>query len=47
MQAYESGLKSGDTRLVLSPNSEFFRYFSRPSGLAGKAETAAPISSAK
>jgi membrane protease subunit HflC len=27
MQAYEVGLKSGDTRLVLSPTSEFFRYF--------------------
>ena len=27
MQAYEQGLKSGDTRLVISPNSEFFRYF--------------------
>ena len=27
MQAYEAGLKSGDTRLILSPNSQFFRYF--------------------
>lgn len=27
MQAYEQGLQSGDTRLVLSPNSQFFRYF--------------------
>lgn len=32
MQAYEAGLKSGDTRMVLSPDSEFFRYFKRPSG---------------
>ena len=32
MQAYEAGLKSGDTRLVLSPTSEFFRYFNDPSG---------------
>jgi modulator of FtsH protease HflC len=32
MQAYESGLKQGDTRLILSPNSEFFRYFGDPSG---------------
>ncbi|MBF9233553.1 protease modulator HflC [Microvirga alba] len=32
MQAYEAGLKSGDTRLVLSPDSEFFRYFNDASG---------------
>jgi membrane protease subunit HflC len=34
MQAYENSLKAGDTRMVLSPNSEFFRYFNDPSGLA-------------
>jgi modulator of FtsH protease HflC len=27
MQAYEAGLKPNDTRLVLRPDSEFFRYF--------------------
>ena len=32
MQAYEKGLKSGDTRLVISPNSDFFRYFGNPTG---------------
>ncbi|MFM9976327.1 MAG: protease modulator HflC [Beijerinckiaceae bacterium] len=32
MQAYETGLKQGDTRLILSPNSDFFRYFNDPSG---------------
>lgn len=32
MQAYEEGLKSQDTRLVISPNSEFFRYFNDPNG---------------
>lgn len=32
MQAYEQGLKSQDTRLVISPNSEFFRYFNNPRG---------------
>ncbi|MCB5177168.1 protease modulator HflC [Microvirga lenta] len=32
MQAYEGGLRSGDTRLVLSPNSEFFRYFNTTAG---------------
>jgi len=34
MQAYESGLKSSDTRLVISPNSEFFRYFNNRNGNA-------------
>lgn len=29
MQAYERGLKSSDTRLVLTPDSEFFKYFGR------------------
>lgn len=32
MQAYEKGLASGDTRLVITPNSEFFRFFNKPSG---------------
>ncbi|WP_201830065.1 protease modulator HflC [Microvirga zambiensis] len=32
MQAYEAGLKGGDTRLVLSPDSDFFRYFNDPNG---------------
>jgi modulator of FtsH protease HflC len=32
MQAYETGLKSSDTRLVLSPKADFFRYFTNPSG---------------
>ena len=32
MQAYEKGLSSGDTRLVISPNSEFFKYFKKPTG---------------
>jgi membrane protease subunit HflC len=30
MQAYEAGLKAGDTRLVLSPKSDFFRFFGSP-----------------
>lgn len=33
MQAYAQGLASEDTRLVLSPNSDFFRFFRDPSGL--------------
>jgi modulator of FtsH protease HflC len=32
MQAYEAGLRSGDTRLVLRPDSDFFKYFGNPSG---------------
>lgn len=35
MQAYETGMKSGDTRMLLSPDSEFFRYFNSPTGKAG------------
>ncbi len=36
MQAYESALKSGDTRLVISPDTEFFRYFSDAKGVDPK-----------
>lgn len=32
MQAYEAGLKHGDTRMVLKPDSDFFRYFGDPKG---------------
>jgi membrane protease subunit HflC len=32
MQAYETGLKPGETRMVLTPNSDFFRYFNTPTG---------------
>ena len=32
MQAYEAGMRHGDTRMVLNPDSEFFRYFVDPSG---------------
>jgi membrane protease subunit HflC len=32
MQAYETGLGHNDTRMVLKPDSEFFRYFVDPSG---------------
>jgi membrane protease subunit HflC len=34
MQAYEEGLKPGDTRLVISPDGDFFKYFSNPQGAA-------------
>ncbi len=32
MQAYDAGLKQGDTRLVIKPDSDFFRFFSDPNG---------------
>ena len=32
MQAYETGLRHNDTRVVLKPDSDFFRYFADPSG---------------
>jgi membrane protease subunit HflC len=34
MQAYEAALKSNDTRLLLKPDTNFFRYFTDPSGKA-------------
>jgi membrane protease subunit HflC len=45
MQAYEKSLTHGDTRLVLRPDSDFFRYFGDPSGKSaadGAAVLAAP-----
>jgi membrane protease subunit HflC len=39
MQAYEAGLKAGDTRMLLRPDSDFFRFFGNPSG---KSREAAP-----
>jgi membrane protease subunit HflC len=38
MQAYEAGMKSGEseTRMLLSPDSEFFKYFNNPNGSAGQ-----------
>jgi len=32
MQAYEMGLKHTDTRMVIKPDSDFFRYFADPNG---------------
>jgi membrane protease subunit HflC len=32
MQAYEAGLRPNDTRMLLKPDTEFFRYFVDPSG---------------
>jgi membrane protease subunit HflC len=41
MQAYEAGLKAGETRMLLSPDSDFFRYFNDASG-RNNAPPAAP-----
>lgn len=32
MQAYEKGLNQNDTRLLISPDSDFFKFFKSPSG---------------
>jgi modulator of FtsH protease HflC len=45
MSAYENGLKSSDTRFLLRPDSDFFRYFGNPSGKLGT-ESAAPAQTA-
>lgn len=42
MQAYEASLKHNDTRMVLSPDSEFFRYFVDPAGKPHEGAAAAP-----
>jgi membrane protease subunit HflC len=34
MQAYENGLRANDTRMLLKPDSNFFRYFGNPGGKA-------------
>jgi modulator of FtsH protease HflC len=39
MQAYDAALKSSDTRLLLSPDSEFFKYFNDATGKAGEGST--------
>ena len=47
MQAYEAALKSNDTRMVLKPDSEFFRFFVDPTGKLplGSARPQAPAGS--
>ncbi|MGE0749579.1 MAG: protease modulator HflC [Variibacter sp.] len=46
MQAYENGLRHNDTRMVLKPDTDFFRYFTDPSGKM-KDQTQAPASSTR
>jgi membrane protease subunit HflC len=50
MQAYEKSMQRGDTRLVLKPDSDFFRFFIDPSGkmppeASARPNPQAPISS--
>lgn len=40
MQAYDTGLKGDNTRLLLSPDSNFFRFFRDPAGTAPQAAPA-------
>ena len=42
MQAYDKSMQRGDTRLVLKPDTDFFRYFSSPSGQIQPGSAAAP-----
>jgi membrane protease subunit HflC len=42
MQAYETGLKSGDSRIIVSPKSDFFRYFGTPTPSAPPAADSTP-----
>ena len=46
MQAYESGLRPGDTRMVLKPDLDFLRFFTDPAGKL-KDQTQAPASTAR
>jgi modulator of FtsH protease HflC len=38
MSAYEQGLKGSDTRFLLKPDSDFFRYFGNPAGASAAAK---------
>ena len=46
MTAYQNGLKSKDTRFLLSPDSDFFKYFGNPSGTSRAAAPARPAQGA-
>jgi modulator of FtsH protease HflC len=50
MTAYENALKSNDTRFLLRPDSDFFKFFNGPSGASAAtaaAATPAPAAAAK
>lgn len=42
MQAYESAFKPGETRFLVSPRSDFFRFFSAPEGSAARSADQSP-----
>ena len=42
MSAYEQGLRANDTRFLLRPDSDFFRFFGSASGKPGGPTVAAP-----
>jgi modulator of FtsH protease HflC len=45
MQAFETGLKGSDTRMVMSPKSDFFRFFGTPNGQPATPAAVAPTAS--
>jgi membrane protease subunit HflC len=42
MQAYKGSLRSGDTRMLLSPDSQFFQYFNDAAGGPGGSSSSLP-----
>ncbi len=46
MTAYENGLRNSDTRFLLQPDSDFFRFFSNPSGKPAAAPASATAGAA-
>lgn len=48
MQAYEAALKKGETRMLLSPTSDFFRFFNapNPAGSSAPGQAVAPAPAA-
>lgn len=47
MQAYEASIKPGDTRMVLTPDSPFFRFFNGPSAQRQDGQAATPATPAQ
>lgn len=47
MQAYEASIKPGDTRMVLTPDSPFFRYFNGPNAQRQDGQATAPATPAQ
>ena len=46
MTAYENGLKSSDTRFLLRPDSDFFRFFGSAAGRSAAAPATPPVAAA-